>query len=129
MKTNNFENLDNLETTEEFEKNWNKRYENPFKGTTWENLTLEEYLQMEQEEKQKVKDYLEEIDAPIDTIWCIDGSMYFLSKEHPTWRNILSWDEKDIQYYVLYLKEQDKASEEFFKQFENQDIDYSDCPF
>ncbi len=77
-------------------------YHYPFKGTIWEDLTLEKFLQMEEGEKQKVRDYLEEIDAPFDNFWEIDGQIYIVSSDHPTWRDILSWEDKDIQMYIDY---------------------------
>ena len=105
-------------------------YDYPLKGTIWEDLTLEKYLQMGEEEKQKVKDYLEEINAPWENWWEIDGTLFLVSKEHPTWRRILSWDDKTIKSFIDREK---KLAEKYRMEGErlkdNDEYDDDDFPF
>lgn len=116
-----------MKSSDEDELNF--QYGNPFEDTIWENLTLDEYCQMDNEEKQRIKDFLEEIDAPFETIWEIDGMEYLVSNEHPTWRRILSWEEEDIQKYNFHLKEQEEAAMEYFERSKNCAVNDETLPF
>ena len=78
----------------------------PLVGTRWENLTFGEYYYFfSDEEKQELKEYLENINAPFGSD--INDEDY-QKGNYKTWRDIVSLSEDEFNYYRGLVKARDK---------------------
>lgn len=89
----------------------------PLKGTKWENLTFYEYYEeMSDEERQELKEHLENINAPFT--WDVDYREEFYPREFSrTWRDITLMSKEQLKGYYYYNLRLDQIHREAHSQF------------